>query len=249
MRKAAISRRQEHFMKTSVDASRLVDRVAALVEAAKKAGADAADAVAVRGRSSSVSVRLGKVEATESSESDDISLRVFVGKQGRQRLGDGSLRHRDARRTRGRDGQGVARRSLPGSRRSVADRQDDPRPRPVRRYRDCRRAAEAGRACGGRRRACGERRHQFGRQRRQRRAGRAGARHLARLPRPVSRLALLALGKRDRRRGHCDGARLRFFLAAAFRRSRQARRNRPQGGRARGPPPQRAPGADGTGDA
>ena len=66
-------------MKTSVDASRLVDRVAALVEAAKKAGADAADAVAVRGRSSSVSVRLGKVEATESSESDDISLRVFVG--------------------------------------------------------------------------------------------------------------------------------------------------------------------------
>ena len=29
----------------------------------------------------SVSVRLGKVEATESSESDDISLRVFVGKR------------------------------------------------------------------------------------------------------------------------------------------------------------------------
>jgi PmbA protein len=68
-------------MKNSVDASRLVDRVAALVEAASKAGADAADAVAVRGRSSSVSVRLGKVEATESSESDDIALRVFVGRR------------------------------------------------------------------------------------------------------------------------------------------------------------------------
>ena len=68
-------------MTNSVDASKLVDRVAALVEAARKAGADAADAVAVRGRSSSVSVRLGKVEATESSESDDIALRVFVGKR------------------------------------------------------------------------------------------------------------------------------------------------------------------------
>jgi PmbA protein len=68
-------------MPNSVDASKLVDRVAALVEAARKAGADAADAVAVRGRSSSVSVRLGKVESTEASESDDISLRVFVGQR------------------------------------------------------------------------------------------------------------------------------------------------------------------------
>ena len=68
-------------MTETVDSSKLVDRVAALVEAAKKAGADSADAVAVRGRSSGVSVRLGKVEATESSESDDISLRVFVGQR------------------------------------------------------------------------------------------------------------------------------------------------------------------------
>jgi PmbA protein len=68
-------------MNNSVDASKLVDRVAALVEAAKKAGADAADAVAVRGRSSSVSVRLGKVEGTESAEGDDTALRVFVGKR------------------------------------------------------------------------------------------------------------------------------------------------------------------------
>ncbi|TIN71592.1 MAG: TldD/PmbA family protein, partial [Mesorhizobium sp.] len=61
------------------DAAKLTDRVAALVEAAKKAGADAADAVAVRGRSTGVSVRLGKVEATEASESEDVALRVFVG--------------------------------------------------------------------------------------------------------------------------------------------------------------------------
>ena len=66
-------------MNDASDAARLTDRVAALVDAARKAGADAADAVAVRGRSTSVSVRLGKVESTNSSEGDDVSLRVFVG--------------------------------------------------------------------------------------------------------------------------------------------------------------------------
>ena len=59
----------------------LLARVEKLVDAARKAGADAADAVAVRSTSRSVSVRLGKVENTESSESDDISLRVFVGRR------------------------------------------------------------------------------------------------------------------------------------------------------------------------
>lgn len=68
-------------MNEAPDAARLTDRVAALVEAAKRAGADAADAVAVRGRSISVSVRLGKVESTNASEGDDVSLRVFVGKR------------------------------------------------------------------------------------------------------------------------------------------------------------------------
>ncbi|QKV19207.1 TldD/PmbA family protein [Oricola thermophila] len=59
----------------------LIDRAASLVEAARRAGADAADAVVVRSRSKSVSVRLGKVESTDASESDDFSLRVFVGKK------------------------------------------------------------------------------------------------------------------------------------------------------------------------
>ncbi|RUU60282.1 DNA gyrase modulator, partial [Mesorhizobium sp. M2C.T.Ca.TU.002.02.1.1] len=68
-------------MTDKLDAAKLTDRVAALVEAAKRAGADAADAVAVRGRSAGVSVRLGKVEGTESSESEDVSLRVFVGQR------------------------------------------------------------------------------------------------------------------------------------------------------------------------
>ncbi|RWH44780.1 MAG: TldD/PmbA family protein, partial [Mesorhizobium sp.] len=65
-------------MTDTLDSAKLTDRVAALVEAAKRAGADAADAVAVRGRSTGVSVRLGKVEGTEASESEDVSLRVFV---------------------------------------------------------------------------------------------------------------------------------------------------------------------------
>jgi PmbA protein len=46
-----------------------------------KAGADAADAVAVRSRSTGVSIRMGKVENTSASEGDDMSLRVFVGKR------------------------------------------------------------------------------------------------------------------------------------------------------------------------
>lgn len=52
-----------------------------LVEAARRAGADAADAVAVRGVSHGVEVRDGKVEASERSEGDDIGLRVFVGQR------------------------------------------------------------------------------------------------------------------------------------------------------------------------
>lgn len=52
-----------------------------LVEAAKRAGADAADAVAVRGISQGVEVRDGKVEESERSEGDDVGLRVFVGKR------------------------------------------------------------------------------------------------------------------------------------------------------------------------
>ena len=68
-------------MSQSIDSTILVDLVARLVEAAKHAGADEADAVAIRSRSSNVSVRLGKVEGTEAAESDDVSLRVFVGRK------------------------------------------------------------------------------------------------------------------------------------------------------------------------
>ena len=68
-------------MTDRLDSAKLTDRVAALVEAATRAGADAADAVVVLGRSTGVSVRLGKVENTGASENEDVSLRVFVGKR------------------------------------------------------------------------------------------------------------------------------------------------------------------------
>ena len=52
-----------------------------LVSAARKAGADTADAVAVRSVSVAVEVRDGAVEESERSESDDLGLRVFVGRR------------------------------------------------------------------------------------------------------------------------------------------------------------------------
>ena len=63
------------------DQSALADLAQRLVEAAKRAGADAADAVAVRGISQGVEVRDGRVEESERSEGDDVGLRVLVGQR------------------------------------------------------------------------------------------------------------------------------------------------------------------------
>ncbi len=52
-----------------------------LLHAAEKAGADAADAKAIRATSVSVDVRCGALEQAERSEGVDIGLRVFVGKR------------------------------------------------------------------------------------------------------------------------------------------------------------------------
>ena len=54
----------------------------AMIEAAQKAGAGAADAMAVRGRSVTIDVRAGALEQAESAEGTDIGLRVLIG--GRQ---------------------------------------------------------------------------------------------------------------------------------------------------------------------
>jgi PmbA protein len=50
-----------------------------LIDASKRAGADAADALLVENVSSSVSYRLGKLEDVERAESYDLGLRVFIG--------------------------------------------------------------------------------------------------------------------------------------------------------------------------
>ncbi len=63
------------------DQSELITLAERLVQAAKKAGADAADAVAMRGVSLSVQVREGEVEESERSEGNDMGLRVFVGRR------------------------------------------------------------------------------------------------------------------------------------------------------------------------
>lgn len=58
-----------------------LDRLSDLVAAAKRAGADAADALLVQNASLSVSRRLGRIEQLERAEGFDLGLRVFVGKR------------------------------------------------------------------------------------------------------------------------------------------------------------------------
>ncbi|HEY4254422.1 MAG TPA: TldD/PmbA family protein, partial [Roseomonas sp.] len=58
-----------------------VDTLSHLIAEARRAGADAADALLVRNASLSVSRRLGKIEQLERSEGFDIGLRVFVGRR------------------------------------------------------------------------------------------------------------------------------------------------------------------------
>jgi PmbA protein len=67
--------------KSLFDQTALLDRAERLVEAARKAGADAADAVALRSMSLSIEVRDGAVEESERAEGDDLGLRVLVGKR------------------------------------------------------------------------------------------------------------------------------------------------------------------------
>ncbi len=55
------------------------DILGALLDAARRAGADGADALLVHGASLGVSRRLGAIEELERSESTDIGLRVFLG--------------------------------------------------------------------------------------------------------------------------------------------------------------------------
>jgi len=68
-------------MTSLFDQTALADLAERLVAAARRAGADAADAVAVRSMSLSVEIRDGAVEESQRSESDDVGLRVLVGRR------------------------------------------------------------------------------------------------------------------------------------------------------------------------
>lgn len=57
------------------------ERAAALVSAARKAGADAADAIYVADAATEVQVRLGALEDVGRSEGEEIGLRLFVGQR------------------------------------------------------------------------------------------------------------------------------------------------------------------------
>ncbi|MCF3974369.1 TldD/PmbA family protein [Paracoccus salsus] len=68
--------------KAGQDAARLRSLAEALVGAARKAGADQADALAMRGQSTSIDVRCGTLEHADRAEGIEIGLRVLIG--GRQ---------------------------------------------------------------------------------------------------------------------------------------------------------------------
>ncbi|MBU2992177.1 TldD/PmbA family protein [Octadecabacter sp. 1_MG-2023] len=59
----------------------LADLTHRLIEAAKAAGADTADALAVAGTSVSIDVRSGVLEEAQRAEGTDVGLRVFVGQR------------------------------------------------------------------------------------------------------------------------------------------------------------------------
>jgi len=77
------------------------DRAAALIDFARAAGADAADAVYSGSSSESVAVRLGNLEDVERSEAEHLDLRVFCGRRsasiGSSDLSDAALKELAAR--------------------------------------------------------------------------------------------------------------------------------------------------------
>lgn len=59
----------------------LADLTGRLLDAARRAGADAADAMAVDGISLSIDVRDGRLEEAQRAEGTDLGLRVFIGRR------------------------------------------------------------------------------------------------------------------------------------------------------------------------
>src|SRR5207245_8354316 len=78
---AHLERTGEPMSDANKDAGAALDLLHDLIARARRAGADAADAVLLEGTSLSHGRRLGKTEKLERSEGQDLGLRVFIGRQ------------------------------------------------------------------------------------------------------------------------------------------------------------------------
>jgi hypothetical protein len=186
---------------------------AELLAAARRAGADDADALAVAGEHLSIEVRDGALEQAERAEGIDVGLRVLIGRrQACVSASDHAPRdHRGHGRARGGDGARGARGPVVRPRRAGPTRPGlgPRRPRPRR----SRTGAPAGRprggsARGGSRRPGRARGQPDGRGRRGLAAQPGASRDHQRL---LGRLRADEFGRargRDHRRGHGHGARL-----------------------------------------
>ena len=80
-RQAHLEVNGESMSEVSKEAGAALDLLQDLIGRARRAGADAADAVLFEGASLSHARRLGKTEKLERSEGQDLGLRVFIGRQ------------------------------------------------------------------------------------------------------------------------------------------------------------------------
>ena len=69
------------YLHVMLSVSQAVEIAASAVEAARRAGADAADASMSADQSTGIGVRLGQIEDIDRSEGESLSLRVFVGRR------------------------------------------------------------------------------------------------------------------------------------------------------------------------
>ena len=80
-RQAHLEVNGESMSEVSKEVGAALDLLQDLIGRARRAGADAADAVLFEGASLSHARRLGKTEKLERSEGQDLGLRVFIGRQ------------------------------------------------------------------------------------------------------------------------------------------------------------------------
>ena len=203
-------------MSSLLDQSALTDLAERLVTAARRAGADAADAVAVRSMSLAVEVREGAVEESERSESDDVGCACSSAAAARWCRPTTSQA----------DVTPLAERAVAMAKVAPEDKfaglADPAQLAHASRSRSARSRPAVGRGAGGSRHARrgggarGQGREQVGRRLRVGRHRRHGAGDQPRLSRRLSRLPLRRLDVGHRRRRHRDGDRLRFFLRAAL---------------------------------